>query len=69
MDHYEEGREARRRFLQSDQFKPFHQDMPGRDAMRLFLPCVPQDMIQVARPLPPRWGEWVRGWDNERAAE
>lgn len=39
----------------------------AKEAMRLFLPPVPQDMVQIQRPLPEPYQAWCRGFERARA--
>lgn len=38
-------------------------DLPVRDVMRLFLPPVLEDMMQVQRPLPKNYQLWLDGFN------
>jgi len=64
-DSYEQGRQDRRAFTTSNLYAQFDPDISARDAMRLFMPPVPEDLMQVQRPLPPRWANWCKGWEDE----
>lgn len=69
---YEAGRQDYQAWSQSPQFQQFDRGTPLRDIMRLFLPPVPEDMMQVQRPLPGPYQEWARGFreaEAEAAAE
>lgn len=66
---YEAGRLARKGWVKSPVWRQFDPNTPGELAMKLFLPPVPQDLMQVARPLPRSHAEWLRGWNDEKATE
>lgn len=68
-EYYLMGRAAFHAWMNSRHFAQFDRDAPTIDVMRLFLPPVPQDMMQVARPLPKHNQEWLRGFDDARAYE
>ncbi len=66
---YEEGRRDRNRFLFSQGFASLSRNITATDAMRLFLPPVKNDMVQMSRPLPKPFQDWVDGWNDCKAEE
>lgn len=62
----EGGRQAYLAWSRSKHYAMFPRDLAAEDIMKLFLPAVPQDTIQLQRPLPPNYREWLEGF---RAAE
>ena len=67
-DDYEEGKSAHRVYHASQAFAGLSRHITAEDAAKLFLPNVPQDMMQVSRPLPKARQEWIRGWKDAEAA-
>jgi len=61
---FEQGKQDRQAWDNSPQYAQFDRATPVRDIMRLFLPPVPEDTMQVARPLPKPYREWLRGFNE-----
>jgi len=69
LDMYEEGRQARQGFITSQGYMGLSRNITAKDAMKVFLPPVPQDMMQVQRPLPAGNKKWINGWEDAKADE
>lgn len=65
-DYYQLGKIAYKAWATSPLLAQFDKHAPAKDVMRLFLPPVPQDMMQVARPMPKEYREWLRGFEDEK---
>ncbi len=66
---YEQGRSDRKAFVTSQGFSSISRTIRGEDALLIFFPNVQQDLMQVARPMPPDRKEWLKGWDDEKTEE
>lgn len=66
---YLKGKRDRRAFVDSDNYAQYENNIPVADAMKLFMPNVPQDLMQIQRPLPAMWQAWVNGWKDQSAEE
>ena len=64
IDYQEKGRADRQAFLTSPIYAGIERQISSMDAMRIFMPPPPQDMMQMQRPLPGRWAEWKKGWES-----
>ena len=65
-ENYEAGKQAYTAWVTSPQFAQFDKSTPVRDVMRLFLSPVPEDMMQVQRPLPQPYKDWAKGFEDAR---
>ena len=66
IDYYLMGKNDYYAWSRSQQFSQFNQNTPPEIIMKLFLPPIPQDMMQISRPLPFIYQEWLRGFEEER---
>lgn len=70
MDEWEQkGYEDRRGFLTSPNFAWLPRDIDIDLAMRIYMPNIPQDLMQVQRPLPAKWKAWQTGWNKAVSEE
>lgn len=60
---FEQGQRDRIAWDTSPQFAQFSRATAVRDIMRLFLPPVPEDAMQVSCPLPKPYRDWIRGFN------
>ena len=63
---YEGGAAAAHAWNTSRQYMQYGDGLPARSVMAVFLPPVPQDLMQISRPLPNNYQAWVRGFENNR---
>ena len=66
MNWYECGKHDYRAWVTSKHFAALNHDAHAEDVIRLFLPPIPQDLMQIARPLPHHIQEWLRGFEDEK---
>lgn len=66
MTGYEQGRHDYHAWIQSKHFAPLSKDAPSDCVMKLFLPPVPQDLMQMYRPLPKQYLDWLQGFEREQ---
>jgi len=69
QDMYQQGRQDCQGFIKSQGYMGLSRNILAKDAMKVFLPPVPQDMMQVQRPLPKPYADWVKGWKDAKAEE
>lgn len=63
---YQAGVEAYSVWITSPMFAQFDRNARAEDVMKWFLPPVPQDMMQMQRPLPPQYAQWLAGFNSAR---
>lgn len=63
---YEQGQIDYIAWMTSPTYAQFNHDASPRTVMKLFLPPVPEDAMQVSRPLPKPYQEWLRGFNDAR---
>lgn len=66
---YEEGRKARKGYVVSQHYAGLSNNITPDTAMKIFLPPIINDKMEIQRPLPKDRKEWVRGWNDEVAEE
>lgn len=67
IDYYLLGQRNYLAWVSSPQYAQLDHDAPAKFVMKLFLPPVPQDMVQLSRPLPPSYQAWLRGFNEAKA--
>ena len=65
-EHYNAGQAAYHAWKTSPHFQQFARTAPVEEVMRLFLPPISQDLVQVSRPLPKDRQEWLQGFNDAK---
>jgi len=65
---YDEGAIAAVAWNNSPIYAQFDRTVSSEYIMSLFLPPVPQDLMQISRPLPKPYADWLRGFNEHRGA-
>jgi hypothetical protein len=67
IDYYEAGKADYHAWMTSPNLAHLDRATPPNIVIKLFLPPPPQDLIQVSRPLPAKYQEWLRGFQEAKA--
>jgi hypothetical protein len=65
-DHFKQGQKACREYYASQAFSGLTRAVKAEQAIKLFLPPVEEQLIQVAMPLPKPRQKWLAGFKKEQ---
>lgn len=65
-NHFEQGQKACREYYASQAFAGLTRGVKAEEAIKLFLPPVDEQLIQVAMPLPKPRQKWLAGFRKEQ---
>ena len=66
MDHYKEGMKAAIQLYGSKHYQYISKPVRPEDAMKVFLPPIPQTLMQIPTPVPADREQWLRGFREEQ---
>ena len=69
QDMHQQGKQDRIGFVKSQGYGSLSRDISAKDAMKVFLPPIANNLMQLSRPLPKDYQDWVNGWEDQKATE
>ncbi len=66
IDYYKDGQNAARHYYKSRYPAGYIKNVKAEDAIKIFLPPVNEQLVQIAMPLPKPRQKWIAGFKKEQ---